>query len=70
MEKEEDMKNKRKLKKFCTEFVVLDEVEKDYIIGISQALAFAIKKPGQMMKALSQSRVCVLHEDDAKKEGV
>jgi hypothetical protein len=47
MRKEEDMKNKRKIKKFCTEFVVLNDVEKDYILGISQALEFAVKKPGQ-----------------------
>jgi hypothetical protein len=46
------MKNKRGLKKLCTEFVVLNDVEKDYILGISQALEFAVKKPKKMTKTL------------------
>jgi hypothetical protein len=44
------MKNKRRLKKLCTEFVVLNDVAKDHILGISKALAFAVQKPNSDKK--------------------
>jgi hypothetical protein len=38
------MENDIKLDKLCQEFVSLDAREKDYIIGISQALAFSLQQ--------------------------
>jgi hypothetical protein len=35
-----------KLDKLCQEFVSLDAQEKEYIIGISQALAFSAQQQG------------------------
>jgi hypothetical protein len=39
------MENDHRLEQFCTAFTDLDDVEKDHILGISKAFAFAAQKP-------------------------
>ena len=41
------MEKDRKLDRLCKEFVTLDAGEKDYIIGISKALAFSVRRTGE-----------------------
>ena len=40
-EKEEQMNNDQKLKKICDDFLLLDEKQQDYVLGILEALVFA-----------------------------
>jgi hypothetical protein len=49
------MKNDSRVEMFCTEFVDLADAEKDYIHGISKALAFAL----QNLKQSSSSETAV-----------
>ncbi|GHV93023.1 hypothetical protein AGMMS50268_35260 [Spirochaetia bacterium] len=42
-----------KLDKLCQEFVSLDAGEKEYIIGISKALAFSVRCAGRRQGILS-----------------
>jgi hypothetical protein len=45
-----------KLDKLCKEFVSLDTGEKEYIIGISKALAFSVRCTGGLQGILSESQ--------------
>jgi hypothetical protein len=40
------MEKDLKLEKLCEEFVALEAGERDYILGISKALAFSVERQG------------------------
>jgi hypothetical protein len=63
------MEKDLKLDRLCQEFVSLDAGEKEYIIGISKALAFSVRHTGEPQGVLSGNQSPAIQKQGGEPEG-